>query len=706
MSKWICLCAVVWMGINVGCESDKQYIDSFEKECLLSGGKFDAKEQLCKCEDVKCPNNIKCVRGDGNQLKCGECVAGTFACLDENKNAENGEFLWVCKEADDRTTSWERINECHNSCVPPQKDNEIATCGECINNNKRCSKNENGNDIVEVCKNGLYSVIDECIQLSCTEVETDGKSDAYCGVCKNYDTKCENNEIGNGEIYKCKDGAWEKDNTQTCSNFSCKNDEILGKMTCGECFNGSMRCWENKETGSEVVQTCEGGIYKQTSDCESNSCIPPTDSSPAKCGECKNGDTRCIPESEGVRGIPQTCKNAKWENDIEDNKPFCTNQTSCISNSDGTSKCGECQNNVSTCIDDNNIGYTNYCKNGRFEKHDNEKCPMDFSCKSDEIGINSCGDCLNGTHEFRIYECTGDVQETSDECTPKAFSFIDLDTLKLCAKSSNELECIRNTHKIACSAAACENDFSGKDCKMVVDDCYKNKPGSQEPYGKCGFSLTSYFFSTSIQKCEEGMCKNKPGCESCIDGQYCYTFRDTDEHCFNADQVEVVAFQDFDNIFYTKCLADGCSCGSDKCKKEQYCKNDSICIDKQTAEASANVNKMYHELVKSWHYKCNSTIDCFHGLNTYLDCIKASYSNYETCIKCENEDNIQECLKQCADNRILSDNACYDAVKNYNVYFTPSCKIADKKEDDFTKDCRYECISGQIQPFDSVNGCK
>ncbi len=107
-------------------------------------------------------------------------------------------------------------------------------CGECRNGELRCNED---NTILQVCKNGLWTVQTNCLeefQTSCVKID----NITSCGSCINGDERIYNNTNAICQRSTCENAKWIIDEGFCAKHdVSCTSDD-----KCGECRNGNMRC--------------------------------------------------------------------------------------------------------------------------------------------------------------------------------------------------------------------------------------------------------------------------------------------------------------------------------------------------------------------------------------------------------------------------------------------------------------------------------
>ena len=260
-NQWIVIALLgACLGITA-CDDDPSPSETGNKLslCEQTGGTLDGDACVCsgeKCADAKwCDSKGKCSSGSATDPDvCANCPNNCPATPECPK--------CECKEPGEPCTCDECPNNC-DACGP--KCEQCSTCDECDPKCDACGPKceECPNDCSTcppteppepACKNndkgiGQCKDIENCESNVCKKNASCAGSEK-CGECRNYETKCENGEDGNGVIYTCREGAWVE--TKTCESVSCLAlDECEDKDTpcthidekiCGECMEGSFKC--------------------------------------------------------------------------------------------------------------------------------------------------------------------------------------------------------------------------------------------------------------------------------------------------------------------------------------------------------------------------------------------------------------------------------------------------------------------------------
>lgn len=342
-----------------GSDSDKtpgpsDLKSDFEIACENVGGIYQG-ENRCSCKGVICDEGLVC-----NMITTSCPSSGISETCDNGQQHCSNSKFYICENYSWTASTDPAItNLCkQNGCLA---DN--SACAECI-----ADSCEDG--VFMTCKNGYVIKTENC------------KS----GFCEN-ESKCRD---------VCQEGAF------TCKEnqlFECKNNGLVKKQDCPagcdtstndrcawKCLEGDQIC----ENGG--IKTCHSGVYgDQSVPCANNaSCMNDT-----TCGECKNGDKRCVDDGDNG-GTVQICVSGQWT-EQKACKGAKGQPASCNGN-----ECGECLNDSTTCVektivDLDNVGYIHQCRNGVLSE-ESEQCinlisGIRFSCNANG---QECGECLSG----------------------------------------------------------------------------------------------------------------------------------------------------------------------------------------------------------------------------------------------------------------------------------------------------------------------
>ncbi|MBQ9396726.1 MAG: hypothetical protein IJU23_14570 [Proteobacteria bacterium] len=328
---------------DIECENDDEvYENDLDGKCQLrmvcKGHQWDRDTPANACGDVSCM--------PGENYKTGIC--------DKDESTE------FCDENDFQ-----------------------YVCGECLNGTHLCEEND-GKATLKTCKNGRWSAPVECsedgVQFSCNEDKTD------CGVCYNGESTYLNDDNSHCHAQSCVHGAWAQDiDSLKCqvSDVSCRIEESTRQ--CGECHNSDIRC-SNTETGSRL-ESCQNGLWVSKSDCYGISGPVSCDVDMAFCGECLNDSTNYF--SDDNKCSYSSCKNGTKQSDttpcLKDGKPV-----SCREDELNQMACGECMNGDTRCIEADNNAWMETCFKGVWQK--SSECGIGAKCKSDKTTCDKCSD--------------------------------------------------------------------------------------------------------------------------------------------------------------------------------------------------------------------------------------------------------------------------------------------------------------------------
>ena len=220
--------------------------------------------------------------------------------------------------------------------------------------------------------------------------DADSLMSKYVDECDEKKTPdvCTENKDGIGIIKACIKGRLIE---YSCRTAGCneKGDDCDMNMSRNECTEDTPSVCSNDKKGIGIIKTCVRGQLIEFS-CRSVSC----NEEGTDCGECVNNVSTCIDDKD-FRGTLVKCENGKKQ------EKKCGN-VSC----DGD-KCGTCRNYDKTCEnDENGVGVMSQCVNGKSSSVMSEQCEHGFSCKRTKVGENAeglwqmkftrCGECLEG----------------------------------------------------------------------------------------------------------------------------------------------------------------------------------------------------------------------------------------------------------------------------------------------------------------------
>lgn len=384
---------------------------------------------------------------------CLICVVFSLFCFvacggsksnGESEKSDSGEAAVTDDDSKDATPS-----DAEHAASPDGSaatDDDGFDPGEFNNDNEEpvifafCTEGEAGGE--------LTTCVDDAV---CeTEACPDGnscKDETECGECLNYEEKCRESDSEWG-VYQCRSGQWTYlkacDHTITCENgddgkgliTECRGkeceivEECSGSCNrngtaCGEsgCLNYTKECRDDMLTdsnGGGAIAECQFGKWEILSTC--------TDAASCKdannCGECKNGNTKCVDvevsnimnkncdykgncerDSNGnlkyysaTVGVKLLCYDGRWSDpndltrssycppvehtfkdyDYDRYRSWSTEMTHVFTgestyndfhySSCHNDECGECHNSFKVCSDENTggkpIGYVYLCQSG------------------------------------------------------------------------------------------------------------------------------------------------------------------------------------------------------------------------------------------------------------------------------------------------------------------------------------------------------
>ncbi len=358
-------------------------------------------------EDAPC-DNVSCdYRGS---LKCGVCLNGTLKCVD----AEDKSYMQVCDggvfggagDVRFECPNNGKCNEEHTACesftkICIEDANFVGTvldheghvescgalscnpdktdCGDCLISTQSlaCSEDADNVGTQTLCVDGKRtdSVCEN--NASCLAYERD-----HCGVCRNGDLRCTEDDEGTGIINVCRYALWE--GGESPHKYTCFKNTGCGENGCAD-FKKS-RCMTIRDSSYVLFPKIDGYIeYKCERGCG-------TDNSDCK---CSGTDVRCQEDENGV-GVLYGCNNSSsmqtdciWGNGPGGYpKVFkCPGNARCNANGTG---CDTDEKTSCFMIGTNGtVGNLVTINNGKYILGD--KCPKDTSCTAD----NYCGECNN-----------------------------------------------------------------------------------------------------------------------------------------------------------------------------------------------------------------------------------------------------------------------------------------------------------------------
>ncbi len=424
--------------------------------------------------NVACSTSCKADASD-----CGVCVSNETNCRDG--------LLKTCVEG-----KWDAGTTCENGCEDGGKtckSSGVTEPADCKENAKKCEDRK-----VYVCNAGQWEWSLSC-QNGCNEAGTDCAT-IVTSKCENGKTKCEENKQ-----YLCKESDWayQMDCPNGCDGDVCREDVI------GSCRSGDTRCQSNDpEGGYGVLETCSNGNWVPQGCVGENSC----DTAHNKCGECKNGKTKCEIDSE------QTCANGLWgiakkcTNGCDGDKCRVGGISTCR---DGDTRC---QSNDSK----DGYGILETCNDGIWVSHG---CVSANSC---DIAHNKCGECVNGDTqcnngieqkcESGLWKDTGGKCGLTQSCTP------------------GQKRCLSNNESGGGNLEICQSDgtwlgssciYSCNETQTDCGDCLNGKTICEDDRNGIGGIKTcanGTFTGSITRSCEVYSCNSdKTGCGVCKNGE-------------------------------------------------------------------------------------------------------------------------------------------------------------------------------------------
>ena len=669
--------------------------------CELQAG---AESMTCDngtCKIQTCDSShYEYIRPDGEKECLTRCTTGENRCVNSSTGTA---IIYTCNDV---TGQFDVDTSCTGSCTSG------GGCGVCKNDESRCTDQSNHVGSREICSQGAWGTSTDCSYSSKpVSCNPDGKN---CGTCligdvvySESDNKCVGQTCTDGinkSSSNCTD-SWDYFNGT--SNVSSSSQQVSCNSTvtsCGECYNGNIRCLDKN-----ILQTCVKGSYSTTQDCRTitdsgTGYCEPDPSSPSTNAECKvscasdqvlNGHTCCkaeygriynqidncldfscdttITHLEGGTCVPNECTNGeedcannrrcvnyKWENN------YCTN--SCTTDN----KCGACVNGTKQVTPSNNLCYYKVCRNGVWPTGNNT-CTGTWtylygntytsggvnhsvSCNADNT---DCGTCYNGMYP-RCFD-----QTTLQTCSSGEYH-----DYKNCANEFSNVEHAINRRCYASNAsdAACTFDCESGYHK-VGNTCEKNCTEDVCLNGK-------------IQVCNKstgvlGTATNCPNNNSCMSASACGECHNTDTRCLdNTTHQECV-----NGIYQTDQICDDVDpTGHSTPICETWLSSTAVCKyqcdsgyeDNGVACCETKPGRQYKSNNDSCEFTCSSGYREVINSNGEKDCaVYKCTDNAEMCAndpgtglgivkKCVNNEweEIESCSNSC------KDNACGDCIDN------------------------------------------
>ncbi len=515
----LCVCAaVVW-----GCESDAQkYAGELKIRhaiCMNKAGTFNASASVqCLCEntpDLRLSSAYVCSEGvrvscdsapqfcesngageigrltycsagvwktgycecNANQNGCRECdeTKDLPVCYSNNgqivsRYCDNGEFKFdVC------TKGCNVNGECNQECDPV---NAVTFCYDSDSTHE-----------VRKCENGVFKTMKTC-DLGCAN----GKCNAECNTGEE---KCEN-----FTHYTCNDGMWERKaycplgcDGKTCRNAACTDNVcIMPENTVGYLFE----CKEGKISENRT-KVCENDA----------SC-----SSSNTCGECKNGEKKC------VNGYTSVCVHGQL---IPNKDEICDGRVC----DDGVLYCSD--NVLKECVD-GKWKNTDCSLDGAFCDATSKQCKKiecnleDVKCAG-EKSINKCGD----DGQWNTTSCNNDDvcvhTDNGDECTeciPNTAS-CDGNTLKSCNPEGKlSVESCPSEKPFCVNKKCVECEVNDEKCEgNIHKQCENGKWKTELCANGCDNNKCA---SQCVEHCDDNtphVCSNNQAQKKCDEGKTC-----------------------------------------------------------------------------------------------------------------------------------------------------------------------------------------
>lgn len=392
---------------------------NFDAACQDSGG--TPAEGICVCGGKPCSNGVICnfTTRAAEQPVCADNVVPQM-CSRIAKNAEcsvdNQNCVSVCK---DQKSVGKRLfcdgSKYIESVCKNDKNEEVSckddeSCGTCKNYTQLCVNNASGIGEIRMCQYGDYGDrISDCGDVSCR------KDVPACGECKNDELKCTEDNDNNAIMWRCVDGKWNRienkldplDPGYACPD-ACREGTDPQKMgyecdksQCDKCDP----CWGEPMVGapSNPNPCYDENRCKEVRKAEDTKYPPFRDFEWSK----KVDDRRAIKKVVGYNFTdyrPVQDPNERvmaFDIDLTNGK----RRVSC--NADGTDF-GECHNSLQLCINEqyHTMGFIVQCANGALTDYDNNGDGIACKCERLLDNSNANGCCYTRSSCFKSTTAT------------------------------------------------------------------------------------------------------------------------------------------------------------------------------------------------------------------------------------------------------------------------------------------------------------
>ncbi len=382
---------------------------TFEAACKASGG--DAAGGICVCNQTGCGQGAVC---NFNSHDCSDspqmcstkvegvkCSAGDPNCAPSCKNELSVGKLYLCNGS---TFEKQTCKDAEDHEVSCKSETE---CGSCKNYTQLCENNADGIGQIKMCQDGVSgNTIANCGDVSCrTDVPT-------CGECKNDELKCTEDNDNNAIMWRCVDGTWNRienkldpyDPGYACP-AACTEGTDPQKMEyecdtsqCDKCDP----CWGEPMVGapSNPNPCYDENRCKEVRKAEDKDYPPFRGFDWAK--EVK--DTRVLKEVTGYDFTDYTStttdeRTHPFDIDLTNGK----RRVSC--NADGT-YFGQCHNSLQLCVNEeyHKKGFIIQCAKGELTDYDGNGDGI--ACKCERLQTNAEGCCYTRSSCFKLSSAT------------------------------------------------------------------------------------------------------------------------------------------------------------------------------------------------------------------------------------------------------------------------------------------------------------
>ncbi|MBQ9817102.1 MAG: hypothetical protein IJM59_06550 [Proteobacteria bacterium] len=392
---------------------------NFDEACKASGG--TPAEGICVCGGKPCSDGVICNFNSGDEKPvCADNIVPQM-CSTIAKNAEcspdNQNCISVCK--DEKSVGKHLVcdgSKYVETVCKNDKNEEVSckddhSCGTCKNYTQLCKNNASGIGEIRLCQYGDYGdKISDCGDVSCrTDVPA-------CGECKNDELKCTEDNDNNAIMYRCVDGRWKRIENKLDPydpGYACpaactegtdpqKMEYECDRSQCDKCDP----CWGEPMVGapSNPNPCYDENRCKEVRKAEDKDYPPFRGFDWAK----NVKDTRVLKEVTGYDFTDYTSQTTD-----ERTHPFdidLTNGKRRVScNADGTYY-GQCHNSLQLCVNEeyHKKGFIIQCAKGELSDYDGNGDGI--ACKCERLENNAEGCCYTRNSCFKFTSATSGTE--------------------------------------------------------------------------------------------------------------------------------------------------------------------------------------------------------------------------------------------------------------------------------------------------------